>query len=420
MTAKRKPGQPLDDAPVTSPSGRQSVEISIQCAGLAVYPSLMKTPLAWLNLLHDKTRTLVAIAGVAFAVVLILMQLGFLNSVLQTATQIYDQLEFDILLASPQYQSISKAGTFSRVRLYQAASAPGVLDAHPLYLDFNLWLNRSSSRENPSRRGIFVIAFPLEQRPFRIPELAGDLSRLKQPEHVFMDRHSRAQFGDWRHSTDLQIGGKKIKIVGDFAMGTGFGADGDVVVSDQTFLDLYPHRTLNDVSLGLVRIKPGSDPERVADVLRGRLPPDVNVYTRHDIEHKEREHWVTRTSVGVIFSLGVVVGFIVGTAIVYQVLSSDIANHQAEYATLKAMGYSNGYLAGVVFQQALILAVLGFIPGWAISLGLYTITEQSKHIPMQMGLGLSLSILFASIAMCAISGVASLRKVNAADPADLF
>lgn len=380
----------------------------------------MKTPLAWLNLVHDRTRTLVAIAGVAFAIVLILMQLGFLNSVRQTATQIYDKLSFDVLLTSPQYQSISKAGMFSRVRLYQAASVPGVHDAHPLYLDFNLWLNHGRGQRGASRRGIFVIAFPLDQRPLRIPQLAGDLSALKQPGHVFMDRLSRKQFGDWRDSADLQIGGKKVRVVGEFAMGTGFGADGDVVVGDQTFQDLFPQRSLDDVSLGLVRVKPGFNPQAVAEEMRRLLPPDVDIYTRRQIEASERAHWVKRTSVGVIFTLGVVVGFIVGTAIVYQVLSSDIANHQAEYATLKAMGYSNGYLAGVVLEQALILAVVGFIPGWAISLGLYVITERSAHIPMRMGWGLSLFILALSIAMCALSGVASLRKVNSADPADLF
>jgi putative ABC transport system permease protein len=381
---------------------------------------VMKTPLAWLNLVHDKTRTLVAIAGVAFAVVLMLMQLGFLNSVRLTATQIYEQLNFDIVLTSPQYQSISKAGEFSRVRLYQAESVPGVLDAHPLYLGFNLWLNRSPGQEKPSRRGIFVIAFPLEQRPMRIPELSGDLSALKQPGHVFMDRLSRKQFGDWRQATDLQIGGTRIEVVGEFAMGTGFGADGDVVTGEQTFQELFPQQSLEQVSLGLVRIKPGFDADSIAAELRRQLPPDVYVWTRDQIEQNEREHWVIRTSVGVIFALGVVVGFIVGTAIVYQVLSSDIANHQAEYATLKAMGYSNAYLASVVLQQAFILAVVGFLPGWAISLGLYTITEDSAHVPMRMGTELPLFMLVLSVVMCAVSGVASLRKVNKADPADLF
>ncbi|HEX7447179.1 MAG TPA: ABC transporter permease DevC [Pirellulales bacterium] len=380
----------------------------------------MKTPLAWLNLLHDKTRTLVATAGVAFAVVLILMQLGFLNSVRATATQIYDQLRFDILLTSPQYIYISKAGTFPQTRLFQAESVMGVAAARPLYLDFNFWLNNAPSEPNPVRRGIFIIAFPLEDRPFRIPQLDADLTALKEQGHVMMDSFSRKQFGKWRDNPDLEVGGRKIEVVGQFAMGTGFGADGDIVVSDRTFAELAPHHKLSEVSLGLVSVTPGSSPAAVADRLRRRLPPDVDVYTREQIIAREREHWVKRTSVGVIFTLGVLVGFIVGIAIVYQVLSSDIANHLAEYATLKAMGYSSWRLARVVLVQAMILAVAGFAPGWLISRLLYWLTAEGAHIPMRLSMGLSLSILLASVAMCAISGIASLRKVNSADPADLF
>ena len=381
----------------------------------------MKTPLALLNLLHDKTRTLVAIAGVAFAVVLVLMQLGFLNSVRLTATEIYDRLIFDVVLVSPRYLYISKAGDFPRTRLFQAESTPGVADVRPLYLGFNFWLNRGPSEPNPSRRGIFVIGFNLEQPVFqRLPALEGDLSPLKQPGHVYMDTFSRKQFGRWRNNDRLEVGGRRIQVTGEFGMGTGFGADGDIIVADQTFVRLFPNRSLDQVSLGLVRVAPGADPKVVAEELRRRLPPDVNVFTRRQIEDLERKHWVNRTSVGVIFSLGVVVGFIVGTAIVYQVLSSDIANHLAEYATLKAMGYGPGYLAGVVLTQALILAVLGFAPGWAISKSLYYITSKSANIPMELGTKLSLGVLAMSIAMCSISGLASLRKVTTADPADLF
>ena len=57
--------------------------------------------LAYRNLIHSKVRSLVAIAGIGFAVTLLLMQLGFLNSVSLSATLIYDTLDFDILLELP-------------------------------------------------------------------------------------------------------------------------------------------------------------------------------------------------------------------------------------------------------------------------------------------------------------------------------
>lgn len=380
----------------------------------------MKTPLAWLNLLHNKARTGAAIAGVAFAVVLILMQIGFLNSVRLTATQIYDQLEFDILLTSPQYMYISKAGNFPRTRLFQARSVAGVADARPLYLDFNVWLNNAPSQHNPVRRGIFVIGFDLDKPPMHLPELRGSLTDLRKPGNVLIDAMSRKQFGDWHNNPRLEVGGQRINVVGQFRMGTGFGADGDIVTSEKTFDKLFRGREPDQVSLGLVTIEPGREVSAVAERLRRELPPDVKVYTRRQIVESERGHWVRRTSVGVIFTIGVIVGFIVGVAIVYQVLSSDITNHLAEYATLKAMGYSGWYLARVVLGQALMLALAGYLPGWAISKTLYWVTSESANIPMDLSWRLTLAILAASVVMCAVSGIASLRKVTAADPADLF
>jgi putative ABC transport system permease protein len=382
----------------------------------------MKTPLAWLNLLHDKTRTVVAIAGVAFAVVLVLMQLGFLNSVEQTATQIYEQLDFDVVIVSRQYFYLSKAGTFPRERLFQAYTAEGVAAARPLYLGFNLWLNGRQNRdENKAvRRGIFVIGMNLEDEIFRLDAVRRQLPLLGQPGCVLMDTRSRPQFGKWEHNDELEIGGRHIQIAGKFEMGTGFGADGDVVVSDETFGQLFPGRSSEDVSLGLIKLKPGADPDQVVAQLKQILLPDVDVLTRDQVNQHERDYWIKRTSVGVIFKLGVIVGFIVGTAIVYQVLSSDIANHMPEYATLKAMGYGPGYLAGVVLQQAWILSLVGFLPGWLLSKSLYAITSAQAGIPMELGLRLTLSVMVMSVMMCSISGLAALRKVNSADPADLF
>ncbi|HEV3004063.1 MAG TPA: ABC transporter permease DevC [Pirellulales bacterium] len=395
----------------------------------------MKTPLAWLNLRHDKTRTVVAVAGVAFAVVLVLMQLGFLHSAERTATQVYDQLDFDVLIVSKQYLYLSKPGTFPRLRLFQAREVEGVESAEPLYVGFNLWLNakrnaetsepkHAEPKERPVRRGIFVIGLRLTDAVFRSDEVRNQLPRLSEPGNVLMDTFSRKQFGtDWEHNDELEIGGRRIHVAGRFAMGTGFAADADVIVSDATFRRIFPGRSAEDVSLGLVKMAPGAEANEVAERLRRMWPEkesDVRVFTRAEIADTERRHWVTKTSVGVIFKLGVVVGFIVGTAIVYQVLSSDIANHMPEYATLKAMGYGPGYLAGVVLQQAWILALVGFVPGWFLSRLLYSVTSGSTKIPMDLSWELTWSVLFLTIAMCSVSGLAALRKVNAADPADLF
>jgi putative ABC transport system permease protein len=142
--------------------------------------------------------------------------------------------------------------------------------------------------------------------------------------------------------------------------------------------------------------------------------------TRAQAAEQETTYWLDETPIGLIFQMGVIISLIVGVAIVYQVLSSDVAAHLGEYATLKAMGYTDRKLARVVISQALILSLLGFLPGLAASLVLYQITSFYANIPIQMTWPRVAGVLLLTVAMCAASGVAALRKVWVADPAELF
>lgn len=376
----------------------------------------MKTPLAWLNLRHDVARTLVAIAGVAFAVILILMQLGFYTSVVRTATRVYDRLDFDIMLTSPDYLYLARSGTLPRTRLFQAASLPEVAATSPLYLGLNIWLNKATGLQ----RGILIMGINPADRVFNIPEVLETQSQLTQPDTVEMDRMSRPEFGQIYPGLATEVGGRRIRVIGLFTLGTGFSADGAILGSDLTFAHLMPGRTLETISLGLIRLRQGANADHTAQRLRALLPADVQVFTRAEIYRQDRRYWVASTSVGIIFGLGVLVALIVGIGIVYQVLSSDIDKRIAEYATLKAMGYGSRYLAGVVLAQALLLAVGGFIPGLGVSWALYELTASEAHIPMQMTVPLAGGVLVLSVVMCAVSGMLSLRKVVAADPAELF
>jgi len=376
----------------------------------------MKTPLAWLNLLHQRARTAVAIAGVAFAVVLVLMQLGFLASVRQTATRIFDHLEFDILLTSPEYLHLAKAGTIPRFRLAQAAALPQVAESSGLDVGFQLWRNA----ETGQRRGILMLAFDPRDRVFQDEDIVEQQLRLEKPGTVLVDQMSRAEFGPKSTGVTTEVGRRQVHIVGEFSLGTGFTADGALITSEATLHRLLPIRKPTTVSLGLIRLEPGADPDQVATALREVLPRDVRVLTRENINANERHHWMIKTSVGVIFGFGVLVALFVGTAIVYQVLSSDIASHIAEYATLKAMGYPRRYLSRLVLTQALILSVAGFVPGLLLADFLYRVTQRMTHIPVEMTLSRAAGVLVLSVGMCAVSGLASLAKVHSADPADLF
>lgn len=377
---------------------------------------MSKTPLAWQNLLYDKTRTVVALAGVSFAVILVLMQLGFFMSVKRTATRLYDQLAFDVMIRSPNYNFILKPGDMPRARLWQVEALPEVEAATPLYVAFNMYRNPITR----ARRGLLVIGIDPSEKTFRLPAVSEQRAKLQQPDKVLIDTLSRREFGPLEAGVVTDLGSRQIEVVGVFEMGGGFGSDATVITSDQTFISLYPGMSLNQVSLGLVHLKPGADPHRVAEQIRAMLPPDVEVFTRAEAVAGEEHHWVSRTSVGTIFGLGVFVSLLVGVAIVYQVLASDIAKHLPEYATLKAMGYSQQYLNSVVLKQALILAVVGFVPGALASSLLYEFTQKKASIPMDMTAGLLAAVLVLSVAMCAVSAMVSLRKLAKVDPADLF
>lgn len=384
----------------------------------------MRIPLAWLNLVHSKVRTALAVAGVAFAVVLIFMQLGFLGSAEQSATLVFESLDFDVLIRSRHYLHLIASRTFPRDRLDQAKSTPGVAHASPVYLVSDFWRNPHDG----SKRAMLIIGVNPTDPVFLAQDLQGKLALLTVPEFVLVDQKSRREFGpqDQRRFSDADIGAetelaqKEVRIVGHFTLGMGFVADGDVVTSIQGFQRFRPRQAPQEVSLGLVKVQPGVDPDTVAAELQASLPEDVEVLTRADVLGREVRHWVWETSIGLIFQLGVVVALVVGTAIVYQVLSSDVANHLPEYATLKAMGYSGNYLASVVMQQALVLAVLGFVPGFVVSAALYALTRATARIPIDMTLSRVLFVLGLTVAMCTISGLGALRKVRSADPADLF
>ncbi len=379
-----------------------------------------RVPVAWLNLLHEKTRLGVAIAGVSFAVLLIFMNLGFLGALVLTATNFYEQFDADLFLMSPQSLEISTTTPFPRERLYQVAGVEGVQDVMPLYSDYVLWRNPVDR----SSRAMFVYGVNPNDNVFLMPELRGEeaLRKLKQPNTVFIDRLSRPEFGPQDIGTVTEADGRRVKINGSYDLGGGFAADGTLIVSDQNFARLLEPRPLTLINVGLIRLEPEARPQKVAEKMREILPADVTVSTKAESIQRDATYWITTTSIGFIFGLGVLVSFIVGTVIVYQILYTDIRDHLPEYATMKAMGYRSMYLFKIVLQEAVLLAVMGYVPGFFISLGLYqlTVSATAGTLPMRMTGLRVLFVLALTVAMCGVSGLISVRKAVTTDPADVF
>jgi len=381
-----------------------------------------RTPLGWLQLAKQKSRLIVAISGVAFADVLMMMQLGFQTALYDSNTRLHQHLDTDLVLINPQGRNLINMSTFPRRRLYQAMSVEGVKSADPLYINMANWKNPETQKET----NVLVLGFNPNKPAFDLPELHQNLHLIKMPDTMLFDRAARGTYQETiakvsqGKTVNTELERRTINISGLYQVGASFAADGSLMTSDQNFLMLFPRKSASSVNIGLIELQPGYDPQQVATSLKAYLPSDVKVLTKQEFVEFEKNYWSTNTAIGFVFSLGVTMGFLVGIIIVYQVLSTDVNDHIGEYATFKAMGYSHAYFLGVVFEEAVILAILGFIPGIAVSLGMYRLTRIATNLPMYMTIARALQVLILTMIMCAISGVIATRKLQAADPADMF
>ncbi|MDX2231491.1 MAG: ABC transporter permease DevC [Leptolyngbyaceae cyanobacterium bins.349] len=381
-------------------------------------------PLAWLQLLRERMRLLIALAGIGFAVILMFIQLGFQDALFDSAVSLHKNLQGDIFLVSPQSTSLIAMRSFSQRRLYQAFGFPGVASISPIYLDFALWKNP----KNQQTRGILVIGFDPADRVFS-NELVPDVTPIQLPDVVLFDRLSREEFGPIADlfatgkAVQTEVAGRRVTVGGLFDLGASFGADGNIITSDLNFLRIFDRRNKGLIDVGAIALKPGTDLNQTLIVMRTQLQDvtnDVWVFSKAEFMEFEKNYWRSSTAIGFIFTLGTAIGFLVGTIIVYQILYTDITDHLPEYATLKAMGYKNFYLLNLVFQEALILAVLGYIPGLLLSMGLYTLTRNATALPIAMTVDRAILVLILAVVMCVISGALAVRKVQQADPADIF
>lgn len=382
----------------------------------------MRTPLGWLQLKHRPLRLLVALAGIGFAVLLILMQLGFRSALFESAIRYHERLIYDIALFSPDSVFIVRPQPFSIRRLYQTLGVDGVNEVTPVYIFPSVWKNPW----NHQRRSITTVGFDPNSKLLDTPGFEDVRPLLSQQDVVVFDEGSRPEFGPVVETLQKQgpfrteINDREVEVVGLFRMGTSFGIDGSVITSDDNWLRLFPERPRNEIQLGLIRLEPTADVLEVRDRLREVLPEDVLVMSKQDFVDREVKYWNSATPIGYVFAFGAIMGFIVGAIIVYQVLFTDVSEHLHEYATLRAMGYRNRFVSGIVLQQAAILAVLGFIPGVAVVYWLYGKASEATNLPLYLTMERGLTVFLLTLGMCAISGLLAVRKVRRLDPADVF
>jgi len=358
----------------------------------------------------------VAVAGVSFAVLMIFLQLGFYGSVENTAHRVFDRLAFDLVIVPPHYRYIGQPDKFPRERVYQVKALPEVERVIPIYTESTKWKNVDTG----AKRNIMVLGFNPLEYPFRESEIRENLSTLQKPDLLLIDNLSLPILGSTEAGRHTEIENRRVTIGGHFNWGIGFSADGIIIISDQNYLRLFPDNSLEEVSLGLITLKPGASREAVRKNLKNILSPQARVLTRQEVGDMDFDFWLNTTNTGPMFGAGVIIAFMVGMVVLYQILSTEILGNLKEYATLKAMGYENVFFTKVVLQHGTLIAILGFIPAYGLSFLLYHVTRVATNLPIYMTPLRTISVLVLSIVMCTLSAYLTAGKVKMADPGELF
>ena len=381
------------------------------------------TRIAWLQISHQKLRLLAAVLGVAFAVVLVFVQMGFQQALYDSSVRWHTALGYDLAVISPKTTYLVNPPGFPRNRLYQALGFEGVDSVTPVYIGIAEWRNPVDPLQT---RNIYVMGFDPLNSGFALAGDPAQVRQLRMPDRVLYDRLSRPEFGPIEQmlggdgDVSTEVNGRDVKVVGLYDLGTSFGIDGSIVTSDLNFRRIFSNRSASKIELGLVKLDPGADPAAVRDRIVSGIPGDVRVLTRDEFIQHEVDYWSNSTPIGYVFGLGVAMGLAVGLIVVYQILFSDVQDHLREYATMKAMGYSNFFLSRLVLAEAVILAVLGYIPGYGVSLLVYTQAREATNLPVIMTQERAVLVLALTIGMCAVSALLAMRKLRSADPAEVF
>ena len=381
-----------------------------------------RIPLAWLQLRHEKMKLFAAVSGVMVSVVLMWMQLGLLQALFASAVEFHGSVNGELIVIHGQYEYLLRNQPFSSRLLHRVLGSPHVQEIYSIYAAPVEWKNPW----NGERRTIQCYGIDTDKPAINLPMLDSQLAVLRQTDAFLYDRKARPGFGPVLEESakgtliEPEINRRKMTLKGLTEIGASFGVDGNIIVSHANFLRLVSDRASGEIDFGVIKLRPGADVVEMQSQVQTILGKEVNVLTRDELCERELLYWRRATPIGIVFSTGTFVGFFIGFIVVYQILYTDVTTHLPHFATMKAMGFSNGYLFRMVLSQSLQLAMLGFVPGSIIAGILYAGLRSATLLPLRLELSRGIFLLAATILMCVISGTLAIRKLRTADPADDF
>lgn len=393
----------------------------------------MRTPLAWKNLTSSLGKCVLAASGVGFAVVLMFMQIGFRNALIDNNVQIFtlfDTRVANLAMVSKARYSVSTEQRFPRRLLEQALATPGVAGT------VSVSVERTTAKvlvEGYVPRPLRVIGVELHEPSFfEDPDLFARLRAADARDAALVDSRSKALYGFAATAKELgqqriELNGRRLPLVGQFQLGTDFANDGTLLVSQRVHGTYFPWRAQRGnpsdvVDIGLLHadVRSLSELTQLAARIERLAPAVVDVRPTSYFITREKLFWANNTPIGKIFLIGTIMGLVVGAIICYQIQFTDISEHMPEFATLKAMGYSPRYFWSVILSQSFYLACLGFLPGIIVAQGLYILLARYSGLVMSMTWERVALVWCLTLIMCIVSGILAIRKLFSTDPASLF
>jgi len=370
--------------------------------------------LAWKILLHDKTRFLITVSGVGFAVTLVFVQVGLFRGLMENASLTIERIDADLWVTARNTPNVDFSNTFSETLVNRVRSVPGVARADNLIV----WFGRVSLPSGANENAVIYALDDFRRwgLPWRLE--SGDPRDLRRGKYVILDDSATKRFGPFRVGDYREINGQRLKIIGRTREAKSFTTNPVAFMDYRVAQSLMRQELHNRTTYIVVKLVPGADAKAVADEIGRRLPYN-DVRSRGEWATKSESYWTDSTGLGLNMMMTVFLGCVVGVVVVAQTLYTSTMEHIKEFATVKAIGGTNRDIYAILGKQAAIAAVAGFALGAVLAYGLR---------PVMAGIDLKLIIaprtaayvFVGTLVLCVGAAALSFRKVARLDPAIVF
>jgi putative ABC transport system permease protein len=369
--------------------------------------------LAFKSLLHDKLKFAITVAGVAFAVTLVFVQVGLFLGLMDNASITIQHINADLWVTSKNTPNVDFSHTYSETYVNRVRTVPGVERADNLIIWF-----AQIALPNGAQEGTELYAledFTRWNVPWNVE--GGNVEDLRRGNYIMMDDSATKRFGAFEVGEYREVNGQRMKIIGRTRGAVSF------TTTPLIFIDYKRAQSLNELlktraTYTLVKLEPGADVEAVKAEIKRRLPYN-DVYTREDWAQRSRGYWIKNTGLGLNMAMTVFLGCLVGVVVVAQTLYSSTMEHIKEFGTVKAIGGSNGDIYAILGKQASIAAIAGYLVGAAMAYGMAPLVSKI-NLKLIIPNELAIVVFVGALVMCLVAAMISFRKVASIDPALVF